>query len=85
MSILPTDFLFHPIKTGTEPLTLFRTIAAGVGGTAMPTWKGSLKDADIWALVHYVRRLALLRDTPAASALQRRLAVDKLGPRVDLR
>jgi mono/diheme cytochrome c family protein len=73
MWILPTDFLFHPIKTGTEPLTLFRTIAAGVGGTAMPTWKGSLKDADLWALVHYVRRLALLRDTPAATALQQRL------------
>jgi mono/diheme cytochrome c family protein len=74
MWILPTDFLFHPIKTGTEPLTLFRTVAAGVGGTAMPTWKGSLKDADIWALVHYVRRLALLRETPAATALQRRLS-----------
>ncbi len=74
MWILPTDFLFHPIKNGTDPLTLFRTIAAGVGGTAMPTWKGSLKDADLWALVHYVRRLALLRDTPAATALQRRLA-----------
>lgn len=74
MSILPTDFLYHPIKTGTEPLSLFRTIASGVGGTAMPTWKGSLKDSDLWALVHYVRRLALLRDTPAGGALQRRLA-----------
>jgi hypothetical protein len=40
----------------------------------MPTWKGSLKDSDLWALVHYVRRLALLRDTPAGGALQRRLA-----------
>jgi mono/diheme cytochrome c family protein len=73
LQILPTDFLYHPIKNGTEPLALFRTIAAGVGGTAMPTWKGSLKDADLWALVHYVRRLAALRDTPGAAALQRQL------------
>ena len=74
VSILATDFLYHPIKNGIEPEALFRTIAAGVGGTAMPTWKGSLKDADLWALVHYVRRLTALRDTPGGSALQQKLA-----------
>lgn len=57
MSILANDFRFHAVKNGSDPLSLFRTIAAGVGGTAMPTWKGSLKDRDLWALVHYVRRL----------------------------
>jgi hypothetical protein len=39
----------------------------------MPTWKGSLKDADLWALVHYVRRVAALRDTAGATQMQRRL------------
>lgn len=70
IGVLPTDFLFHPIKTGTEPVSLFRTIAAGIGGTAMPTWKGSLKDEDIWAIVHYVKSLADARGTPGGAALQ---------------
>jgi mono/diheme cytochrome c family protein len=33
---------------------LYRVIAAGVGGTSMPTWKGALPEGDLWALVHYV-------------------------------
>ena len=74
IGFLPTDFLFHPIKNGSAPLPLFRTIAAGIGGTAMPTWKGSVKDDDLWALVHYVRHLVSLRDTPAGAELQRKLA-----------
>jgi mono/diheme cytochrome c family protein len=74
IGFLPTDFLFHTIKNGTSAEALFRTIAAGVGGTAMPTWKGSLKDADLWAVVHYVQHIASLRDTPAATALRTKLA-----------
>jgi hypothetical protein len=70
IGVLPTDFLFHPIKTGTDPVSLFRTIAAGIGGTAMPTWKGSLKDEDLWAIVHYVKSLADARGTPRAAALR---------------
>ena len=27
------------------------------GGTAMPQWKGSIPDEDIWAMAHYVRDL----------------------------
>jgi mono/diheme cytochrome c family protein len=73
LSVLAPDFLFHPMKNGSDATSLYRTIAAGVGGTAMPTWKGALKDPDLWALVHYVRRLVELRDTPAAAALQRNL------------
>jgi len=37
---------------------LYRSIAAGLGGTAMPTWKGALPEADLWALVHYVDALS---------------------------
>ena len=74
IGFLPTDFLFHRIKNGTGPEALFRTIAAGIGGTAMPTWKNSVKDADLWAVVHYVRHLVDLRDTPAGIALRTKLA-----------
>jgi hypothetical protein len=36
---------------------LHRAVAAGVGGTAMPTWKGALPEEDLWALAHYVASL----------------------------
>ena len=46
LSILPTDFLFQRVKTGTALSSLYRTIAAGIGGTAMPVWKPPLTDRD---------------------------------------
>lgn len=73
INILPTEFLFHRLKNGSTPAALFRTIAAGIDGAAMPTWKGAIKDPDLWALSHYVSRLASLRDTPAGTALRARL------------
>lgn len=77
LSVLPTDFLFHRIKNGTTPEALYRTIAAGIGGTAMPFWKASIKDADLWALSRYVKSLADMRGTPDAIALQARIASGK--------
>ncbi len=50
---------------------LYRVIASGVGGTAMPTWKGSLPEEDIWALAHYVESLVAMRDRPEAAELRR--------------
>ena len=70
ISVLPTDFLHHVVKNGTAPEALFRTIAAGIGGTAMPTWKGAVREQDLWALSHYVARLIAMRDTPQAAELQ---------------
>ena len=58
LAILPTDFLFQRVKSGTDLATLYRTIASGVGGTAMPVWKPPLTDRDLWALAHYVKSLA---------------------------
>jgi mono/diheme cytochrome c family protein len=78
LNILPTDFLFHPLKNGSSSEALFRTIAAGIDGAAMPTWKGAIKDADLWALTHYLRRVAGLRDTPAGTALRARLDPDSI-------
>jgi mono/diheme cytochrome c family protein len=71
--ILPTDFLLQRVKTGTALPALYRTIASGIGGTAMPVWKPPLGDRDLWALAHYVKSLADLRGSPAALALQARL------------
>jgi mono/diheme cytochrome c family protein len=56
-----TDFRAGPLRAvrpGHRAEDLYRSIAAGLGGTAMPTWKGVLPEEDLWALVHYVDSLA---------------------------
>ncbi|MCC7538095.1 MAG: c-type cytochrome [Deltaproteobacteria bacterium] len=52
----------------------YRIIASGIGGTAMPAWRDSLPEEDIWAMAYYVRSLASMRDTPRAEQLRQRLA-----------
>lgn len=73
VSILPPDFTFQPLRSGDSVPAIARAIASGIGGTAMPTWKNVLPDADLWAMAHYVRSLVDLRDTPAADTLRARL------------
>ncbi|MEO5767895.1 MAG: c-type cytochrome [Polyangia bacterium] len=74
VEILPTDFTFNPLRAGDSTADIARTIAAGIGGTAMPTWKNVLPDIELWAMAHYVRSLVMLRNTPASDALRERLA-----------
>jgi mono/diheme cytochrome c family protein len=71
--VYPPDFTFHPLRSGSELPDLYRTIAAGIGGTAMPTWKGALDEQQLWALAYYVRSLARLRGTAQALELMRQL------------
>jgi mono/diheme cytochrome c family protein len=73
VKIVPPDFTFNPLRSGETVADIYRSVASGIGGTAMPTWKGVLPEADLWALAHYVRSLADLRGTPAAAALRARL------------
>ena len=73
VKILPPDFTFNELRGGDTPEDIYRAIAAGIGGTAMPTWKNVLPDTDLWAMAHYVRSLVALRDSPEAGALERRL------------
>ena len=71
--ILPPDFTFNQLRSGETLADIYRAIAAGIGGTAMPTWKNVLPDPDLWAMAYYVRSLLDLRGTPAAVELARRL------------
>ena len=73
VSVIPTDFYFQRVKNGRSLEAVQRTIAAGVGGTAMPLWKSSIPDPDLWALAHYVRSLSSLYGTPRAVALRAEL------------
>ena len=72
-NIVPPDFTFNVLRAGETVPAIARTTAAGVGGTAMPTWKGVLPDDDLWAMAHYVASLIALRGSPAADALHARL------------
>ena len=69
-SIVPPDFTFNVLRAGDSVPDIARSIASGIGGTAMPTWKGVLPDGDLWAMAHYVASLVSLRDTPAAGVLR---------------
>jgi mono/diheme cytochrome c family protein len=73
VKILPPDFTFSPLRAGDAVGDIYRTVASGIGGTAMPTWKGVLPEPDLWALAHYVRSLVVLRGTPEAAKLRAHL------------
>jgi len=57
---LPPNLRCDPLRAvypGTELSDLYRTIASGIGGASMPTFKGGMPEADLWALAYYVRSL----------------------------
>jgi len=67
--IKPPDFLNDRTKIADTKEELVRVIAAGVGGTAMPSWGDALTDKQLWGLAYYVESLILKRDTPMAAAV----------------
>ena len=71
--LLPIDFGRQPIKAGSKPKELFKTIAAGIGGTAMPMWKDAIPDKEIWAISHYVSHLHQMKDKPAYKEMMAKL------------
>jgi mono/diheme cytochrome c family protein len=81
VKILPPDFTrseLRSIRAGHELEDFYRVIASGVGGTAMPTWKGSLPEEDIWGLVHFVSWLHGLKGTAEPERiLKQNLAEDE--------
>lgn len=79
----PPDFLSDALRAGEEPEDLYRTVAAGIGGTPMPTWSGRLPPRDLWAVVRQVERLLRLQGTPEAEAIRRRVREGNHRPRVE--
>jgi len=60
----------HKYTEDDQRTDIYRAIAAGIGGAAMPQWKGALPEEHLWALSYYVQTLINLRDTPGAYALR---------------
>lgn len=55
--IRPADLTRRPLKGRSTLLDLYRTLAAGIGGTPMPSYLDSLEPQQIWALVSYLQSL----------------------------
>ena len=63
-----------PVRSANSAEDLFRVIGAGIPGTAMPQWFGSVSDSDLWAMAHYVQSLISATDTSAATDLRSKMA-----------
>lgn len=86
--VVPPDFLLdrtatvfdvgarvegRPYTAAMQREDLYRVIAAGVGGAAMPEWKGALPEESLWALAYYVQSLLARRGSPEALRWERAL------------
>ncbi len=65
----PPEFTYDRVRSAVTVEELYVRLNAGVGGTAMASWKGVLQDEEIWAVAHYVRSLMDLRNTPERKKL----------------
>jgi mono/diheme cytochrome c family protein len=56
--VKPPDFTWDALKIGSDLESLYLVVANGIGGTAMPSWKGILPEEDLWGLAYYIQSLA---------------------------
>ncbi|MFQ5430355.1 MAG: c-type cytochrome [Phycisphaerae bacterium] len=88
--IFPPDFERDSVRAGSRVQDLYRSIAAGITGTAMPTWVDSIEvpgptpdapplvqPSDLWAVAYYVK--SLIEQRPA------RLPEDRITLRTNRR
>lgn len=61
---IPLDFTYHIVRSAKTIDELAHRIAAGVGGAAMPSWKDTITDEEIWSLAYYVRHLMDIGQKP---------------------
>jgi mono/diheme cytochrome c family protein len=65
----PRNLRLGQYRGGRRPLDVFRRIHAGIKGTPMPAFGGTvLKDEDIWDIVNFVMSLPYEPETPSAGA-----------------
>ena len=63
-SSMPPEFTYDSVRSAKTVEEIYLRLNAGVGGTSMPSWKGTLQDDEIWAVAHYVKSLIDLKNTP---------------------
>ncbi|HEU4384943.1 MAG TPA: c-type cytochrome [Anaeromyxobacteraceae bacterium] len=77
VKLLPPDFTraeLRSVRPEHRLEDLYRVVASGVGGTAMPTWRDALPEGDIWALVHFVNSLVAMKGTDGPRRLRAEIA-----------
>jgi mono/diheme cytochrome c family protein len=68
-SSMPPEFTYDSVRSANTVEELYIRISAGIGGTSMPSWKGTLQDDEIWAVAHYVKSLMDMKNTPKRTQL----------------
>lgn len=63
---LPPDFTWHDIRSAQTVEEIAYRLCAGVTGTGMPAWCGTVPDDDVWALSYYVKSLMDLKNIKSA-------------------
>ncbi len=53
----PSDLTWRPLKRGSEPVQIYRTIVTGLDGSPMPGFGGTLEPHQVWALVAFLDTL----------------------------
>ncbi|MDD0854516.1 c-type cytochrome [Halobacteriovorax sp. GB3] len=71
---LPPEFTWDEVRSATTVEELYIRLNAGIGGTAMPSWKETISDEDIWAVSHYVKYLMDMKNKP-----ERKAFMDAIG------
>lgn len=59
---IPPDFTWDSVRSASSVEQLYVRLSSGVGGTAMPSWRETISDEEIWAVAHYVRDLMDFKD-----------------------
>lgn len=67
-SSMPPEFTYDSVRSAKTVDEIYIRLNAGVGGTSMPSWKGTLQDDEIWAVAHYVKYLMDSKAKPAERA-----------------
>lgn len=63
---LPPDFTWHDIRSASTVDEIALRLCAGVYGTGMPGWCGTVSDDDLWALSYYVKSLSDIKGNSKA-------------------
>lgn len=72
-SSMPPEYTYDEVRSAETVEELYIRLNAGVGGTAMASWKDVLQDDEIWAVAHYVKSLMDLKRTP-----ERKILLDEI-------
>lgn len=77
VATIPPDFTYDEVRSAVTVEELYLRINAGVGGTAMASWKGVLQDDEIWAVSYYIKSLMDMKRTPARTELLNKIQATK--------